>query len=59
MKRFLAMLLALAMVAPVTIGCGDKKKEQQKTKTTVETEKDGKTTKSTKETKGTVESTTK
>jgi hypothetical protein len=42
MRKLLAMLLALVTVAPVTIGCGDKKKEQQKTKSTVETEKDPK-----------------
>jgi hypothetical protein len=55
MKKFLAVLLALTMVAPVTIGCGDKKKEQQKTKTTVETEQNGKGTTTTEETKRTVE----
>jgi hypothetical protein len=55
MKKFLAIVLALTMVAPVTLGCGDKKKDTKKTTTTVETEKNGKDTKVTEESKKSVE----
>ena len=57
MKKSLAILLALVMIAPVSLGCGDKKKEVKKTTTTVEDKKDVKGTTETTETKETKETT--
>ena len=45
MRKFIAMLLALALVTPFSIGCGDKKDAKKKegddkTKTTITTDTD-------------------
>jgi hypothetical protein len=36
MKKFIAILLAVALVTPFTIGCGDKKTEKKETKESTE-----------------------
>ena len=49
MKKFIAILLALALVTPFSIGCGVKKKTTTKETTTVkDDDKDGDTTTVTK-----------
>jgi hypothetical protein len=40
MRKFIAMLLALAVITPFSIGCGDKKKTETKTQTTKTTDAD-------------------
>ena len=42
MKKFIAILLAIALVTPFTVGCGDKKTEK-KTEEKSETKTESKT----------------
>ncbi len=44
MRKFIAMLLALALITPFSIGCGDKKKTEKKETKEKTTETNGKET---------------